>query len=166
MKKLMKILACMGCVLMLVGCKKALDNEPLTINTSIDGSATIVANGREYKAKIFSSPEGIGSITFTSPERVAGVSFTCNDGKCEISRKNLVGTFTSTPLEKDSFVSITLGLLNGLNNTGSLKFIENQGEAKVYEGEIADKRVKILTSSEGKMLSVEVPEENILINFE
>ena len=169
MKNLIKILACMSCaicMLTLVGCKKVLNGEEVTIDTAIDSNATIKANGREYKAKIFSSPEGIGSITLTSPEGVAGISFTCKDGKCEISRKNLVGTFTPMPLEKDSFVRIILDFLGGINNAENFQFIENQGEARAYEGKISDKGVKILTNSEGKMLSVEVPEENILINFE
>lgn len=166
MKNFLKICACFMCIFAFSGCKKILNNETPTINMEINSSATIDYKGEKHEAKIVRTPEGTANITFTSPENLAGIVFSWNGDKFEISRKNLVGTFTKSPFEKNSIFSVLKGAFEAASDIKNLKNSETKEGETIYEGDLAGKKFLMTVDNSGKILMIEMPDENLSIRFE
>ena len=166
MKNFLKICACFMCIFVFSGCKKILNNETPSINTEINSSATIDYKGEKYETKIARLPEGTANITFTSPENLADVVFSWDGDKFEISKKNLVGTFTKSPFTKNSIFSVLKGVFEAANDVKNLKISESKEGETVYEGNFEGKKFLLTADNSGKILMIEVPEENLSIRFE
>ncbi len=166
MKNFLKICACCMCIFVFSGCKKILNNETPALNTEINGNAVIDYNGEKYEAKIVRLPEGTANITFTSPENLADVVFSWNGEKFEITRKNLVGTFTQNPFAKNSIFSVLKGIFETAGDTKNLKISESKEGETVYEGNYEGKKFLLTADNSGKILMIEVPDENLSIRFE
>lgn len=166
MKNFLKICACCMCIFVFSGCKKILSSETPALNTEINGNAVIDYNGEKYEAKIVRLPEGTANITFTSPENLADVVFSWNGEKFEMTRKNLVGTFTKSPFAKNSVFSVLKRIFETVGDTNNLKVSESKEGETVYEGSFEGKKFLLTADSSGKILMVEVPDENLSIRFE
>ena len=166
MKNFLKVCACSMCIFIFSGCRKVLNKEAQSINAEINSNAVIDYNGERYKAKIVRSPEGTENITFTEPENLADVVFSWNGDKFEISRKNLVGTFTENPFAKNSIFSVLKGIFEVIGETKNLKVLESKEGETVYEGMLEEKKFLLTADNSGKILVIELPEENLLIRFE
>ncbi|MBR2579518.1 MAG: hypothetical protein IKE41_05235 [Clostridia bacterium] len=166
MKNFLKICACFMCIFVFSGCKKILNNDTPSINTEINSSAVIEYNGEKYEAKIVRLPEGTANITFTSPENLSDVVFSWDGDKFEISRKNLVGTFTENPFAKNSIFGVLKGIFETANDMNNLKKSDVEEGETVYEGMAESKKFLLTVDNSGKILVIEVPDENLSIRFE
>lgn len=166
MKNFLKICACFMCIFVFSGCGKVLNREAANVNTEINSSAVIDYNGEKYEAKVVRLPEGAANITFTSPESLADVVFSWNGDKFEVTRKNLVGTFTENPFAKNSVFSVLKGILEAANDMSNLKKSDSKEGETVYEGTADGKKFLLTADNSGKILMVEVPDENLSIRFE
>lgn len=166
MKNFLKVCACFMCIFVFSGCKKILDSETPNISTEINSNAVIDYNGEKYKAKVVRLPEGTANITFTSPESLADIVFSWNGDSFEVSRKNLVGTFTENPFTENSIFSVLKKIFEISKDMNNLKKLESKEVETVYEGVLEGKKFILTVDSSGKILMVEVPDENLSIRFE
>lgn len=166
MKNFLKICACFMCIFVFSGCKKILSRETPTLNTEINSGVVIDYNGEKYEAKVVRLPEGTANITFTSPESLQDVVFSWNGEKFEITRKNLVGTFTQNPFAKNSVFSVLKGIFEIAGDTNNLKVLESKEGETIYEGNIEGKKFFLTADNSGKILVIEVPGENLSVRFE
>ncbi len=166
MKSFLKICTCFMCIFVFSGCKKNLSNDTPGINNEINSSAVIEYNGEKYEAKIVRLPEGTANITFTSPENLADMVFSWDGDKFEISRKNLVGTFTENPFARDSIFGILKVIFETANDVNNLKKSDSKEGETVYEGTADGKKFLLTVDNSGKILVIEAPDENLSIRFE
>ena len=166
MKNFLKMCACFMCIFIFSGCGKVLNNESPSVNMEINSDAIIDYNEEKYKAKVVWSPMGTANITFIEPENLADVVFSWNGDKYEVSRKNLSGTFTKDPFASNSIFSVLKGIYNIVGDVKNLKISESKEGETVYEGTLEDKTFLLTVDSSGKILMIEVPDENLSIRFE
>ena len=165
MKNFLKICACFMCIFVFSGCNKAMNDEKAGINTEINSDATIDYGGKKYEAKITNAPEGVTTITLTAPENLAGVTFSRNGDKYEVTRKNLVGSFTNEPFANGRFPSNFVKILMSVGDTNNVKVKESKEGETVYEGKIDGEDFSLTTDTSGRILMVEMPAQELSVKI-
>lgn len=137
----------------------------LNIEKKLESDAIITEKDKKYEAHIVHIPEGITSISFKSPENLVGTTFEHKDGKYIVSNRELSGEYNINPLEKNSAFCKIMGVLNTLSNIDNLKIDSKDDEKMIFKVNFENSEYKVLTSKEGKILSIENEAENFKSEF-
>lgn len=151
-------------ILMISGCgnkKSASEN----ISNSFDGIIKVKVNNKEYECELSHTPEKINRIEIISPKELSGLVFSWEDGKYDVSWKDLSCELSKQVLSQEAFARAIVSVLDSVGGAEGLNLENSSSEGATYSGKCEAGEFKIKTNKHGTIKYISIPSKNIEVEL-
>jgi len=151
----------------LFGINKFKKNEDkyLKFVMNFNSTAKIKIGEKEYECEVYHTDKNFTKIKILKPKTIEGLTFLWKDGVQTASFKNVSKNFDKLSVPEDSFLNLTVKILDSLKELSLIK-LKNEDQNVSYKGKIDKFDFDITFSKDGLLKMIDIPSRQVKIIFD